>query len=152
MRWKSPRRGWDEGATAVEAAITFALLFSLIFGIADFGMALWQWNTMERAVLEAGRYAMVYNAYPTNPPGCTGTLVSCSETQMQSVLPSATVSCPLPSSPAAGTWYICAATQNTGKPPPQPSQTMTLSASYSYNIIGLVGPFKATSQATVPLD
>jgi Flp pilus assembly protein TadG len=140
MRGKSPRRGWDEGATAVEAAITFSLLFSLIFGIADFGMALWQWNTMELAVLQAGRYAMVNN----------GTITTATaEAQMQVVLPSATVSCPLPSSPAAGTWYICAATQNTGTSPPQ---TMTLSASYGYNIIGFVGPFKATSQATVPLD
>jgi Flp pilus assembly protein TadG len=76
MRWKNLRLGWDEGSTAVEAAITLSLLSTLIFGIFDFGMALWQWNTMQTAVLHAGRYAMVNNAYPTNPPGCTGSLLS----------------------------------------------------------------------------
>lgn len=137
MQWKSPRRGWDEGATAVEAAITFFLLFMLIFGIVDFGMTLWQWNTMQLAVLQAGRYAMVNNTTVTP---------TIAENQMQAVLPSASISCPLPSSPTAGNWYVCAA-QTAGTP-----ATMSLSAAYGYNVIGLAGPFKATAQATVPLD
>jgi TadE-like protein len=64
MHSKGLRRGWDDGSTAVEAAVVFPLLFALIFGIVEFGMALWQWNTMELAVLEAGRYAMINNASP----------------------------------------------------------------------------------------
>ena len=137
MSGKRPKRGWDEGAAAVEAAIAFSILFLLVFGIIEFGTALWQWNTMELAVLQAGRYAMINNATITP---------TTAETQMQSVLPGATVSCPLPSSPAAGAWYVCAI-QSAGTPP-----TMSLSASYGYNVMGLVGPFKVTSQATVPLD
>jgi len=135
--WKSPRRGWDEGSTAVEAAIVFSLLFTLIFGIVEFGMALWQWNTMELAVLQAGRFAMVNNATITS---------ATAEAQMQAVLTSASISCPLPSSPAAGSSYVCA-TQTAGTP-----STMSLSASYGYSIIGLAGPFKVAAQATVPLD
>jgi hypothetical protein len=138
MRLKSPRRGWEEGATAVEAAIAFSLLFMLVFGIVEFGMALWQWNTLELAVLQAGRWVMINNL--------NNNLVANTEAQMQVVLPSASISCPLPSSPAAGNWYVCA-TQNGGTP-----ATMSLSASYGYNVIGLAGPFQVIAQATVPLD
>jgi len=135
--WKSPWRGWDEGSTAVEAAIIFSILFKLIFGIVDFGMALWQWNTMQLVVLQEGRSAMINNAI----------LPATAESDMQTMLPGASISCPLPSSPAAGSWYVCA-TKNTGSSPP----TMSLSASYGYSIIGLTGPFKVAAQATVPLD
>jgi Flp pilus assembly protein TadG len=121
----------------VEAAITLFLLLMLVFGIVQFGMALWQWNTMQRAVLQAGRFAMVNNATVTS---------AIAEAQMQTVLTSASISCPLPSSPAAGSSYVCA-TQNGGTP-----STMSLSASYGYNILGLTGPFQVTAQATVPLD
>jgi hypothetical protein len=137
MRWKCPRRGWDEGSTAVEAAITFSLLFTLIFGIIEFGMTLWQWNTMQLVVLQEGRNAMINNALTP----------ATAESDMQTMLPGASISCPLPSSPAAASWYVCA-TKNTGSSPP----TMSLSASYGYNIIGLAGPFNVTALATVPLD
>ena len=139
MRWKGLRRGWGEGSTAVEAAIVFSLFFTLIFGIVEFGMALWQWNTMELAVLQAGRYAMVNNSTIT---------AATAEAQMQTVLPSASISCPLPISPAAGAWYVCASPPAGNSPP----STMSLSASYGYKVIGLVGPLKVSAQATVPLD
>jgi len=138
MRRSRPKLRWNEGAATVEAAITFSIFFALVFGILEFGMTLWQLNTMELAVLQAGRWAMINNA--------NSNLVSNTEAQMQSVLTNATVQCPLPSSPAAGAWYVCA-TQTAGTPP-----TMSLSASYGYNVIGLVGPFNVTAQATVPLD
>jgi Flp pilus assembly protein TadG len=137
MRPGSPKRDWEAGAATVEAAIVFAVLFSLIFGIIEFGMALWQWNTMELAILDEGRYAMINNATIT---------AATAESDLQNKLPGATVSCPLPSSPATGTWYVCAA-QSSGTP-----ATMSLSAAYGYDIIGLLGPFKAAAQATVPLD
>ena len=146
MNRKGPTRAWDEGATAVEVAIVFSILLTLVFGIFEFGMTMWQWNTLQLTVLQAGRYAMVNNSYPTNPPGCAGSLLSCTEAQMQAVLTSASISCPLPSSPAAGSWYVCA-TQNAGTP-----STMSLSASYGFSIMGLAGPFKVAAQATVPLD
>jgi Flp pilus assembly protein TadG len=137
MRGKGPRPDWDEGAVAVEAAITFSLLLILIFGIIEFGMALWQLNTMQLVVLQEGRFAMVNNATIT-----TTTAAS----DMQNALPGATIQCPLPSSPAAGSQYVCA-TQSTGTPP-----TMSLSANYGYKVLGLAGPFNVTAQATVPLD
>ena len=132
------RLEWEEGATAVEAAIVFAILFTLVFGIVEFGMTLWYWNTMELAVLEGGRFAMVNNGI-LNP-------AVAAEHKMQTVLPGSSISCPLPANPAAGAWYVCATT-TAGAP-----TTMSLSAEYGYNIIGLASPFKVTAQATVPLD
>jgi Flp pilus assembly protein TadG len=160
MRGKWRRPGWDEGTTAVEAAITFSLLFALVFGIIEFGMALWQSNTMALAIEEAGRYVMLNNT------SCN--TASCAETQLKNTLSAyggivtsansgiCTGSPPNLAAPSAGS--ICVyATAPTGASP----QTMTLTAIYAYsNIIVpsghqagiLAGPFKSTSQATFPLD
>jgi Flp pilus assembly protein TadG len=153
-------RGREEGATAVEAAITISLSLALIFGIIQFGMALWQSNTMTLAVEEAGRYVMVNNT------SCN--TASCAEAKMKTTLSSygglvtsanngiCSGSPPNFTAPSPGN--ICVhATAPTGTSP----QTMTLTAIYAYdNIIvpsGLLaeilpGPFTSTSQATFPLD
>src|SRR5712671_3209031 len=135
MRGKSQRRlGWDEGATAVEAAITLSLILTLIFGVLGFGFALWQWNTMMLAVEQAGRYVMVNNA-------TCGT--SCAVTQMQTVLTSAS-SC---TTPTAGQICVSATTATATTPP-----TMTLTAAYNFNLVALSPSFTMTSQTVVPLD
>ena len=132
MRWKTSRPGWNEGATAVETAITISLSLALVFGIIEFGMALWQWNTMLLAVEQTGRYVMVNNA------SCD---TSCAQVQMQAVLPAASVC----ATPTAG--QICvSATKSAGTP-----STMTLTAAYNFNLLALFGPFTITSQGTVPL-
>ncbi len=160
MRWITPKRAWDEGATAVETAITISLSLALVFGIFEFGLALWQGNTMVLAVEEAGRYVMVNNT------SCN--TASCAETQLKATLSSygglvtsansgiCTGSPPNLTAPSAGS--ICVyATAPAGANP----QTMTLTAIYAYsNIIvpsgllagNLAGPFTSTSQATFPLD
>lgn len=134
MRCERQIRGWDEGAVAVEAAITFSLMLTLIFGVVGFGFALWQWNTMMLAVEQAGRYVMVNNA------SCN---TSCAVGQMQTVL-TAAASC---TTPTAG--QICvSATTATGTTPP----TMTLTAAYNFNLVAFTPPFTMTSQTVVPLD
>jgi Flp pilus assembly protein TadG len=160
MRGRRSRRGWDEGATAVEAAITISLSLALVFGIIEFGMALWQSNTMVLAVEEAGRYVMVNNT------SCN--TASCVESQMKASLSSygglvtsagsgiCAGTPPTLTAPSPGS--ICVyATAPTGANP----QTMTLTAIYAYsNIIvpsGLLagilsGPFTSTAQSTFPLD
>lgn len=138
MRCKRPRCGCDEGAVAVEAAITFSALLLLLLGIIEFGTALWQWNTMELAVEQAGRYVMINNANPT----CNVNIPSCAETQMQAILTNATVC----TAPAAG--KICvSASPPAGSPP-----TTTLTAKYNFNFLALAGAFTMTSQAAFPLD
>ena len=160
MRGRRSRRGWDEGATAVEAAITISLSLALVFGIFEFGMALWQSNTMVLAVEEAGRYVMVNNT------SCN--TANCAETQMKNTLSSygglvtsagsgiCAGTPPSLTAPSPGTICVYASAPTGANP-----QTMTLTAVYAYsNIIvpsGLLagvlsGPFTSTSQATFPLD
>jgi Flp pilus assembly protein TadG len=165
MHWKTSRPGWNEGATAVETAITISLSLALVFGIIEFGMALWQANTMALAVEEAGRCVMVPSSIACP---CNTATANCAETNMKNTLssygglvtPANSGICqgapPNLTAPPAGN--ICVyATAPTGANP----QTMTLTAVYAYsNIIvpsGLLagvlsGPFTSTSQATFPLD
>jgi Flp pilus assembly protein TadG len=132
---KHPQPGWDEGATAVEAAIALFALVLLLFGIIHFGYALWQLNTMMLAVEQAGRYAMINNQ--------STTLISDAESQMQAVLTTATVC----TTPSAG--HVCVNATTTAGPPP----TMTLTAAYNFNLIApFIPAFTMKSQALVPLD
>jgi Flp pilus assembly protein TadG len=160
MRWRSSRRGWNEGAAAVEAAITISLSLALVLGIIEFGIALWQSNTMVLAVEEAGRYVMVHNS--------TCNTASCAQTKMTNALSSygglvtsagsgiCAGTPPSLTAPAAGSICVYASAPAGANP-----QTMTLTAVYAYSNIlvpsGLLarvmtGPFTATSQATFPLD
>jgi Flp pilus assembly protein TadG len=147
MFWRPVRRGGDDGATAVETALIISVLIFLIFGIIEFGMALWAWNTMVLAVEDAGRYVMINNAFPTNPPGCVGTLESCAVNQMQATLATApgavSTTC---TTPAAD--QICLSASTTAGSP----STMKLTAAYGFKVIGLSPTYTLTSEATFPLN
>jgi Flp pilus assembly protein TadG len=69
-----------EGVTAIEFAIVFPAFLLLVFGVFEFGRAFWIWNTMQLAVDEGGRYAMVFNS-PTAPWGPTGGTCSTGRTE-----------------------------------------------------------------------
>ena len=141
MLRKNRQRGWDEGATAVEAALIISVFVFLIFGILEFGMALWNWNTMVLPVEDAGRYVMVNNATPS------ATLEANAVSQMQTTLATApgTVSttCTTPTAD-----QICLSASTTAGTP----STMTLTAAYGFKVIGLSPTYTLTSQATFPLD
>jgi Flp pilus assembly protein TadG len=130
-RRKNLRPRWDQGAAAVEAALVLPLLFLFIFGIIEFGNALWQWNTMLLAVEQAGRWAMINNS--------DGSLISDVESQMQVVLPTAAV-CTIPT---AG--QMCVSASASGG-------TLTLTAAYNFSPVAFFSPFTIRSQGTVPLD
>jgi Flp pilus assembly protein TadG len=135
---KARRRRWDEGVTAVEAAIILPIMITLLFGIVELGFVVWQWNTMEFAVDQAGRWAMLNHSDTT--------LVSDAEAQMTKVLSSAS-SCSLTGTavnpPTAGN--VCVHASAT------PS-TISLTAVYTYNLLGISGPFTLKSQSTFPLN
>ena len=125
---------------SIEAALVLPALFLFVFGIIEFGMALWQWNTMLLAVEQAGRYAMVNNAT------CG---VSCAETQMQSILSNASVC----TTPTSGQICVSATCSNPSTcTPTTSSTTMTLSAAYGFNLLSLFQLFTISTQGTVPLD
>ena len=82
MGKRSLWRGAEEGATAVEAAVTMSALLFMLLGSIQFALVFWNWNTMLLAVEEAGRYAMLFHNYPNGPPSphCTvasPTLATC---------------------------------------------------------------------------
>ena len=134
MRLQNSKGGWNEGATAVEAALVISVLMLLLFGIIGFGYALCQWNTMMLAVEQAGRYVMINNN------ACN---TGCAVSQMQTVLTSAS-SC---INPNAGQMCVSATTTLATTPP-----TMTLTSAYNLNLIPLIPSFKMTTQTVVPLD
>jgi Flp pilus assembly protein TadG len=140
-RGSTLQHGWDEGATAVEGALIISVMVFLIFGIIEFGITLWNWNTMVLAVGDAGRYVMINNT-------TCGT--TCAVGQMQTTLATApgTVSTTC-TTPAAD--QICLSANTTAGTAPNPS-TMTLTAAYGFKVIGLSPTYTLTSQATFPLD
>jgi Flp pilus assembly protein TadG len=139
MRGKKSLLREDKGATAVEAALVISVLIFLTFGIIEFGMALWAWNTMGLAVQDAGRYVMINNA--------SATVQTDAINLMQTILATApgTISTTC-STPAAD--QICLSANVTAGTP----QLMTLTAAYGFDVIGLAGPFTLSSQATFPMD
>jgi Flp pilus assembly protein TadG len=50
------------GATAVEFALIMPFFLSMIFGLIEFGRAMWIRNTMQYAVEEAARYGSISGA------------------------------------------------------------------------------------------
>jgi Flp pilus assembly protein TadG len=145
---RTKKQSWDEGAAAVEGAIVIAILIAMIFGVIEFGRAVWQWNTVMLAVQEAGRYVMIHKP-------CSA---SCAEGQMQDVLGGAgqAPKCTLSGGgaimdPTPGNICVYAT---------PPTSTMTLTAIYAFsNVIVpadfsfgfFSGPFTVRSEATFPL-
>ncbi len=58
LRFLKNRRG----ATAVEFALILPFFLSMIFGLIEFGRAMWIRNTMQYAVEEAARYGSISGA------------------------------------------------------------------------------------------
>jgi Flp pilus assembly protein TadG len=48
------------GNVIVESVFTMLPLFALIFGITDFGLMIFRWNTLQNAVREGSRYAITF--------------------------------------------------------------------------------------------
>ncbi len=129
----------DEGATAVEAALVISVLMFLIFGIIEFGMALWAWNTMGLAVQDAGRYAMINNASAT----VQADAINLMQTSLATAPGTVSTTCTTPTAD-----QICLSASTTAGTP----SLMTLTAAYGFKVIGLSPTYTLTSQATFPLD
>jgi len=64
MGWIRGRNGSSRGQTLIEFALVAPIIFLLLFGIVDFGLALDRRITLQHAVREGARYAAVHD-------GCT---------------------------------------------------------------------------------
>lgn len=142
----------EEGVTAIEFAIVMPVFLLLVFGVFEFGRAFWIWNTMQVAVDEGGRYAMINGSLPSGGPygpgtPCSGTLASCAvsyaRTQLFGLNPT-DFNC------ASGAPGCVSATPNAGSSP----ATMTVTATYNFtSLVSLLNlaPLTLTRQVTVPL-
>ncbi|MBA3515662.1 MAG: pilus assembly protein [Pyrinomonadaceae bacterium] len=66
IRWTKTESG-QRGATLVEFAIGATVFLTAMFGIIEFGRALWTHNALADAARRAARYAV--NQPASNPPG-----------------------------------------------------------------------------------
>jgi len=107
----SKRFGWNEGGALVETAIALTFVIPMIFGIIEFGIALYCANAMELVIEEAGRYAMVHNTGATSCAGSLSTAVVANANQVLIAYPvmSASVSVPTCNGPTAATPTLPAA-------------------------------------------
>ncbi|MDP1653416.1 MAG: TadE/TadG family type IV pilus assembly protein [Rhodocyclaceae bacterium] len=77
----------QRGVAAVEFAILLPVLLLIVFGITEFGRALYSYNTLVKSVRDAARYAMIHQPGGGADPetkclavygntGCTGTALA----------------------------------------------------------------------------
>jgi Flp pilus assembly protein TadG len=59
MKLKKRTEKSEKGQTLVEFALVTLVFFILVFGITEFGRALWTWNTIVQATRAGARYAVV---------------------------------------------------------------------------------------------
>ena len=59
MRTKNWTEKSEKGQALVEFALISLLFFTIVFGITEFGRALWTWNTIVQATRAGARYAVV---------------------------------------------------------------------------------------------
>lgn len=60
------RRRQSGGNALIESVFTLLPTFAIIFAFADFGLALFRWNTMQNAVREGCRYAITFQTSSGN--------------------------------------------------------------------------------------
>ena len=130
------RRGWDEGATAVELALILSLLMMLMVGIIEFAVGFWRWNTMLVVVHDVGRYVMVKSGSGST---CNE---DCAKLQLVDRLTEASLSCADPANPSPGQMCVNAATSG---------NSMVLSATYGFDFLASV-PFRLSASTTVPME
>jgi Flp pilus assembly protein TadG len=154
-------RDAEDGAVAVEIALAMGAFLLILFGIIEFSIDLWVWNSMMYAVEETGRCAMAFSQSPTNRQNTTcdnlwstnvisGMCGASSSTSLQSLLQTY-----LPGNSASYTLsHTCTAASS-----PLPNM-MTITASYTVGSMsvpgatgsGLIPGFTLTTQAKVPLN
>lgn len=66
-----PRFG-ENGSVLVESAFTIAMLFVMLFGIMDFGRALYTYHSLSNAARDATRWASVNGATCASDGSCVG--------------------------------------------------------------------------------
>lgn len=138
-RWR-PRRLWrraacEAGATAVEFAMVAPLLFGLLFGVIEFGRAVYTQGALAFAAHEATRWALV-NTPPLDALGDPDYVLY--QTQIeQEALKNLILVSPLKTNPVSAI----------STPQAQNTRDVTVTMNYTYEVLlpflkGTVGPFE----------
>lgn len=136
MTRQSRPHGWlrlfgrDEGAAAVEFAIVFPVFFLLLFGIFEFARACWIANSLQFAVAQGARYAMLSPTSSNRPTAanCATWTPAAYQTSITTYMHTQLSNWNIASaSPAAS-----ASVQCNGSPP---TVTVTVSASYDFTFV-----------------
>ncbi len=67
LRHAGPWRRRAEGQSLVEFALASVLFFTVLFGIVEFGLAVWQYNTVSNLAQEGARWASVRGSSSSMP-------------------------------------------------------------------------------------
>lgn len=67
MRRRFPTIADDRGAALVEFALSSILFFTVLFGVMDFGLAIWRYNMTADLAQEGVRWASVHGSHSTSP-------------------------------------------------------------------------------------
>ena len=124
-RYASAWRRRDEGQSLVEFALSSLLFFTVLFGIVEFGLAVWQYNTVSNLAQEGARWASVRGSTSTMPatasdlqtyvqsrsPGFTVT-VTATPANPSAVPPGGTIAVEVASSFSPATALVPSATLN----------------------------------------
>ena len=63
----APRRHTERGETLVEFAFASIIFFAVIFGVLQFGLAIWNYNLVSDLAQEGARYAAVHGQTSSTP-------------------------------------------------------------------------------------
>lgn len=152
MRLKQLLRDRDDGATAMETALSLLVLVTLIIGVAEFAFSYWVLNAMQIAVAQGARYALAHRLIQSGSdvgkcqdPNTGGAVV----TVVQNALPMASGSGQPFSTPTAvcsGGTTDNSCCQSTASSP----TTITISVTYNNPIFGFFGFLTGNASAKLP--
>ncbi len=147
------RRHGQRGSTMVETALVMAVLLALIFGIVDFGRALYTYSFVTTVAREGARWAMVRGSQSCS--NSNGLLGNCNATmaQIQSYVQSLGEGATSPASmTVTPTWPGCTVTANGAVN--APGCVVSVNVKYNFKfaaplVSSVTIPFSSTSQMVI---
>lgn len=85
LRWRKPARDFrsESGAVALETALSFMLVMTLVLGIIEFSVMMYTYSILGDAARHGVRYATIHGAASSN---CSGPSTGCGDTTAANVV------------------------------------------------------------------
>ena len=97
------RKNSEKGSSLLEGALVTGVFFMMIFGIIDFGRAVYEFNSLEFAANAGARYACVRGAAST-APASSSEITTYVNSQVIGVAPSVTVNTVSTTTSTSASW------------------------------------------------